>query len=44
MVQWKKLFGLDNQDRHGFRDEMRRCKYYQLYLLVVRSLSLYSAP
>ncbi|KAK3176692.1 hypothetical protein OEA41_008017 [Lepraria neglecta] len=24
MVQWKKLFGLDNQDRRGFRDEMRR--------------------
>ncbi|KAK4690831.1 hypothetical protein P7C71_g6047, partial [Lecanoromycetidae sp. Uapishka_2] len=24
MVQWKKLFGIDNQDRRGFRDEVRR--------------------
>ena len=26
MVQWKKLFGLANQDRYGLRDEMRRRK------------------
>ncbi|KAL9130393.1 MAG: hypothetical protein Q9217_001401 [Psora testacea] len=23
MVRWKKLFGLDNRDQHGFRDEVR---------------------
>lgn len=31
MVQWKKLFGLDNQDRRGLREEMRRRKDMNLF-------------
>ncbi|KAF6232573.1 hypothetical protein HO173_009241 [Letharia columbiana] len=31
MVQWKKLFGLNSQDRRGLREEMRRRKYMPLF-------------